>query len=486
MTANLKHKAISGVLWRGAETFCQRGVAFVVGVVLARIIEPSEFGLLAMLFIFIQLGNTFIISGLGNAIIQRKRHTLLDECSVFYFNVFVAVVVYGVLFLCAPWVSLFYDEPRLTLILRVSALVLIVQSFGQIQTTLLHKELRFKVIFQVTVIASIVSSVLGIAMAYMGFGVWALVASQLSLGVTQTLAMWCLSDWRPKLMFCFQSLRSLFDFGSKFLASAMLEVFFRNIYGLLIGKFFSPASLAFYNRGRNLPYIIASSVNSTVSQVIFPVLSSIQDDAARMKAIVRRAMTTITLVLWPLLIGLAVTAEPFVRVVLTDKWLPAVPYLRIMCIIYAFLPIHDANLQVINAVGRSGVFLKLEIIKKVLIVLVLVVTFQYGVYAMVLGQLGLSINAFFLNSYYSSKFIHYSTWQQFRDLAPVAMVTAIMGGAVYALSLVEFPNVGLQLLTQAFVGAIVYIGICRAIRLTCFMEMREILGDVLKRKLSSE
>jgi teichuronic acid exporter len=266
----------------------------------------------------------------------------------------------------------------------------------------------------------------------------------------------------------------------------MLDTFFRNIYGLLIGKFFSPASLAFYNRGRNLPNMLATSITRTVSQVIFPVLSTIQDDAARMKAVVRRAMTTISVVLWPMLIGLAVTAEPFVRVVLTDKWLPAVPYMRIMCIVSATLPIHIANLQVINAVGRSDIFLKLEIIKKVLIVLVLIVTFRFGVYAMVLGQLGLSINALFLNSHYSGKFIGYSTWQQLRDLAPVAMVTAVMAGVVYGVGLLKFPNVYIQLLTQAFVGAIVYIGICRAVRLACFADMQDMLAHMFKRKSSSK
>ncbi|OXU15577.1 lipopolysaccharide biosynthesis protein [Sedimentisphaera salicampi] len=485
MTSNLKHQTVTGVFWRGLETCGRYGVQFVVSVVLARLLVPEQFGLIAMLTIFIQLSFVFIDSGFQKALIQKKDADYTDECSVFYLNIFVSVIVYAALFLCAPLVANFYEEPLLTPVLRVLALKLPIQALGQIQRALLTKKIDFKAQFFAGFGGMIISGGLGVFLAYADFGVWALVAQQITLELIRTVTFWLMSSWRPGLVFSIKSVKQLFDFGSRLLASGLLDAFFVNIYGLVIGKIFNPASLGFYNRGRSLPQMLMMGVNGTVMAVMFPVFSSIQDNPARLKSAAKRTLTTICTLLFPVMFGMAAVAEPLVRILLTDKWLPCVPYLQIMCFVYVTWPIHVGNLQIIMALGRSDVFLKLEIIKKINITIAILITFKFGVLAMVWGQLATAIIAVFLNSYYSGKFINYTTREQLKDLSPSALLAGIMAVLAYAAGLPEYPNVYVQFITQIAAGALVYIGGCIIIKLPSFYDAIDLVRGMLHGKLNA-
>ena len=480
MAENLKHKTITGIFWRSLETIGARGIQFLVSIILARLLLPEQFGTIAILLIFTQLAETFVASGFPNALIQKKDASFTDECSVFYFNIVIAVVVYIVLFFSAPLISSFYGEPVLVPALRVIALTLIIGAFGQIQQTLLTKQINFKSQLRVGLSSIIVSGIVGVILACTGYGLWALVAQKLTQVAIRTITFWLVSPWKPGLVFCFKSLKSLFKYGSKLLLSAIIDTFYLNIYGLIIGKLFSPADLGFYDRGRTLPNLLMNTVNGTVSVVMFPVFSVIQDDPVRLKAAAKRALTTICTVTLPLMFGLAAVAEPFTRVLLTDKWLPCVPYLRIMCFVYATVPIHVSNLQILNAIGRSDIFLKLEIIKKIIITIAILVTFKYGVLAMVYGQLVSSIVAVFLNSYYSGKFVNYPTSEQLKDLLPMGVLAAIMAGIVYITGLANYPNTFIQLACQVFIGIAFYFAGCVV---TKNDSLFEILSMLKKKKL---
>lgn len=457
MTGTLKQRTITGIFWRGLETIGTQGIQFIVGIILARLLAPEQFGLIAMLMIFTQLAQTFVVSGFPNALIQKKDADFTDECSVFFLNIIISVVVYFILWLSAPFIASFYSEPILAVVLRVVSLTLIIGAFAQVQQTLLTKQIDFKSQLKVGLSSIIVSGIVGVLMAYKGFGVWALVAQQLTLVTMRTTTLWFVSPWRPALLFCFRSVKSLFKFGSKLLLSGLLDTFYNNIYGLIIGKVFSPADLGFYNRGRSVPNLVMTSVNGTVSSVMFPVFSSIQNDVVKLKTAAKQALTSISSLVLPLMFGLVAVAVPFVRLLLTDKWLPCVPYLRIMCLVYATWPIQVANLQIINAIGRSDIFLRLEIIKKVLITIAIVITFKHGILAIVAGQLVTAIMSIFLNSHYSGKFINYSTLEQLKDLLPMTILAAIMATIVYFLGFLNTQNLLVQFSVQVLAGLVIYI-----------------------------
>ncbi len=480
MSTDLKQKTISGIIWRGLETVGTRGVQFVVSIVLARLLLVEEFGLIAMLLIFTQLAQAFIASGFPNALIQKKDVTFTDECSVFYFNIFIAAVMYWLIFFVAPSVAAFYDQPLLCLILRVISINLVIGSFAQIQQTLLAKKMDFKSQLKVGWTSIIVSGVVGVAMAYKGFGVWALVGQQITVTAMRTIMLWIVSPWRPGFVFCFKSLKSMFSFGSKILFSGLLQTFFDNIYMVVIGKIYSTVDLGLYNRGKSLPNLLMSSVNATVAAVMFPAYSMIQDDEMRLKFVAKRSLKTLCMVIMPLMAGMLATAEPLVKILITDKWLPCVPYLRIMCLVYATWPIHTVNLQLIMAIGRSDIVLKLEIIKKIIIVLMILITFKFGILAMVAGQLVTAILSAYLNTHYSGKFVNYPTLEQLKDLLPVIGVTTVMGTAVFFVGRLGFGNVYFQFAVQIACGILIYIAGCIALKIDGLYEVIAIIKQKLR------
>ena len=361
-----KNIILDNFIWRFAERCGAQLVTAVVTLLLARILVPEDYGRTALVAVFINILQVFIDSGLGTALIQKKDADDLDFSSVFYFNFAVCLVLYAGMFIAAPYIAAFYKDPSLTPVVRVASLTLVFSGVKGIQQAYVSRNMMFKRFFFATLGGTLFSAFLGLGMAYAGFGVWALVAQQLSNTAIDTLILWLTVHWRPKAVFSWQRLKGLLSYGWRLLASSLLDTVYNNLRSLVIGRVYTSADLAFYNEGMLAPDVIAVNVDSSIDSVLLPAMSAVQDEPARVKNMTRRAIKTCVYVIAPLMMAMFFCAEPLVRLVLTEKWLPCVPYLRIFCITYMFYPIHTANLNAIKAMGRSGVYLKLEISKKIM------------------------------------------------------------------------------------------------------------------------
>lgn len=471
MTDNLHQKTIRALLWSFLETIALRGVQFIVGIVLARLLFPEQFGLIGMLTIFTAVISAFLDSGFGAALIQKREVTQADLCSIFYFNILVGIAAAGLLCLIAPWIAAFYGQPILTPLTRALSLTMVINSLGMIQNTILTRQVNFRVHTQVSLIAGTLSGGIGIALAILGFGVWSLVIQQIAAAFFSTVCFWSFSPWRPALIFSFTALREMFGFGSRLLFSGLLSQIFDNLYFVVIGKLFSAADLGFFTRAKSLNDFPSQTAAVMVGRVTFPVFSTIQDDPARLKRGLKKALTMLGLMNFPMMIGLAVIARPLVLVVLTEKWAPAIPYLQLLCVAGLLYPLHLMNLNMLQALGRSDLFLRLEIIKKVMIAVNIAVTWRWGISAMIYGIIVTSGISYYLNSYYSGILIEYRIKEQVLDLLPYLIVSLLMGSAVYAASLLQSPTQWSRLLVQIATGMLVYIGLCRAFRLKAFIDV---------------
>ncbi len=477
IVGSLKVKTINALSWSFLESVVTRSVQFIIGIVLARLLFPEQFGLIGMLTIFIAVARTFIESGFGAALIQRREATASDTCSIFYFNILVGLVAAGLLSLAAPWIAAFYDQPILTPLTRALSLTIVINSFGLIQETLLSRQVNFKILTKTSLIAGVLSGTVGVAMAAGGFGVWSLAAQQVSNSLIRTVCLWVFSPWRPALIFSFDALRQMFGFGSRLLFSGLLDQIFSNIYLLVIGKLFSAADLGFFVRASTLQAQPSQTLSEVVGRVTFPIFSSIQDDPARLKKGLKKALAVLVLVNFPLMIGLAVTARPLVMVLLTEKWAGCVPYLQSLCVLGLLYPLQVINLNILMALGRSDLFLRLEIIKKVLIVINIAVTWRWGISGMIYGMIAMSIISYYLNSYYTGVLIGYHISEQLKDLFSYLIAAVLMGISVYAVGLLPFPGYWSLLLAQVTVGVIIYLGLCWAFRLAAFAEVRHEVWD---------
>jgi teichuronic acid exporter len=475
MHSELKSKTIRAAAWSFAEAAGLRGVQFVIGILLARLLLPAQFGLIGMLAIFMAVSQTFLDSGFGSALIQRQTVTKKDTCSVFYFNILIGIIAAVCLCGLAPYVASFYKQPVLTPLLRVMSMVLVINALGLVQSMLLIKAIDFKTQTKVSLIASISSGLIGIALAYRGYGVWSLAVQQLSNSAFRTGLLWFFSSWRPALIFSLQSLREMFRFGSRLLCSGLLNTIFDNIYLIVIGKLFSPAELGYFTRANSLQQLPSTTLSDMVGRVTFPVFSTIQDDPERMKRGMKKALTALVLVNFPLMIGLAVVARPLVLVLLTDKWEPCIHYLQLLCLVGLMFPLHLINLNVLQAMGRSDLFLRLEIIKKMLVVLNIVITCRWGIMAMITGQIITSFISYYLNAYYNKALLNYSVWEQVRDLYPYLMNALLMGGLVYAMTYLPVASQVLLLLCQTVAGGVVYLLLCRIFRFSAYMDLQRMV-----------
>jgi O-antigen/teichoic acid export membrane protein len=471
MGDSLKSKTLHALFWSFIESVGLQGVHFVIGIILARLLFPEQYGLIGMLMIFMAVAQAFLSSGFGSALIQKKEATQEDVCSIFYFNIVVGVVAAGLLWLIAPWIAAFYNQPILTPLTRALSLTIVINSFSLIQQTLLTKQLNFKAQTKVSLVSSVVSGIIGVIMAAKGFGVWSLVVQQISSTFFRTLLLWTLNAWRPSLIFSLKSLREMFKFGSRLLVSGLLNQIFNNIYLLVIGKLFSAADLGFFTRAKSLGELPSLTLSDMVGRVTFPVFSTIQDDPARLKRGLKKALTILVLVNFPMMIGLAVIARPLVLVLLTEKWAESIPYLQLLCFLGLLYPMQLINLNILTALGRSDLFLRLEIIKKILIVINIAVTWRWGISAMISGMIVTSVISYYLNSYYSGILIDYSIREQLVDLSPYIIMAALMGVIVFVTGLLPFPNHWSMLLVQIVIGIVIYVCLCRLFCLTAFMEI---------------
>lgn len=447
---------ISNFLWRFAERCGAQLVTFIVSIVLARILSPNDYGTIALVTVFITILQVFIDSGLSTALIQKKDADDLDFSSVFYFNFVVCIILYLLMFFSAPYIAKFYNDLSLTPIIRVISLTLIISGVKGVQQSYVSRNMLFKRFFFSTLGGTIFSAVLGIAMAYAGFGVWAIVFQQLSNNTIDTLILWITVKWRPVKKFSWLRLKNLLSFGWKLLASSLLDTVYNNLRNMIIGKLYTPADLAFYNQGDKFPKLIVTNINTSIDSVLLPTMSNEQDNPVRVKEMTRRAIKTSTYIMAPLMIGLAFCAEPIVRLVLTDKWLPCVPYLRIFCVTYLFWPIHTANLNAINSMGRSDLFLKLEILKKIIGMILLLSTMWFGVMAMAYSLLISSFTSQLINTWPNRYLLKYSYIDQIKDILPNIVMALLMGGFVYFISYLNLPIL-VSLVVQILSGGIIYL-----------------------------
>ncbi len=452
-----KIKTISNFLWRFFERTAANLVVFIVSVVLARILDTELYGAIAIVTAFNTILQVFVDSGLGNALIQKKDADDLDFSTVFYCNMAICITLYALMFFAAPFIAGFYRQPILTPVFRVMCLSLIVSGLMNVQQSFVARNLQFKRFFFATLGGTITAAAVGIIMAVTGFGIWALVAQQLLSVTINTFILWFTVKWRPKLQFSFERLKALFGYGWKLLVSNLLDKLAGvNLQQLVIGKMFTPTDLAFFNRGMDYTYTVVNNVNSAADSVLFPTMSREQDDKAALKQMMRRAIKTTTYVLAPLLMGMFFTAPVLIELLLTDKWAGSVFYVRLFCISYTFVAIETTNLSVIKAMGHSDLYLKLNVIKKVVNVLSILITVWFGVEAVAWGLLASNIIGQAINAWPNKKLLGYGYFEQIKDLSTDILIAIIMG-----VSVVFVPRLGLGLFVtfalQVVIGAAVYI-----------------------------
>ena len=478
---NLKKRVLSGLLWKFMERIGMQGINFIVQIILARILLPEDYGVIALITIFIVIADVFVHSGLTSALIQKKEADELDFSSVFYLSLFISILLYIVLFIAAPIIAVFYSEPQLIPVLRILSLTLFFGVLNSVQGAVVSRTMQFKRFFYSSLGGIIASGIIGISMAYMGYGVWALVWQQLSSNFFISIVLWFTVKWRPKLMFSPSRLKDLFTFGWKLLISSLIDTIYNNIYGLVIGRVYSSEMLAYYKKGGQFPHIIVSNVNGSILSVLFPALSSVQGDRKRMKAMVRRSIVTSSFLIFPAMSGLIVCAELIIKIILTDKWLPAVPFMQIICISYALWPIHTVNLQAINALGRSDIFLKLELIKKIIGVSVLCISIKYGIYVMVGVETASGFIAAIINSYPNRYLLDYSLKEQVQDIFPSLILSVVMGTIVYLIKFINL-NIFITLFIKILVGVVIYFGMAYMFKLECMTFLLDTIKSLIENR----
>lgn len=428
---SLKKKTVSGVLWSCIERFSVQGIQFVIMIIMARILLPSDYGMIGMLAIFIAIAQVLIDSGFSNALIQKKDRSEVDYSTVFYFNIVVGLALYFILFFSSPLIAKFYNTPELSVLTRVVALNLFINSLAVVQRAILSVKIDFKTQAKASFSAAILSGIVGIVMAYTGFGVWSLAIQAVLNAFINTLLLWYFSKWIPLRTFSFESFKKLFSFGSKLLASGLLDTAYRNIYTIVIGKKFASADLGYFTRADQFAQFPSSNLTGIIQRVTFPVLSEIQDDKERLATAYRKFLRLSAFLIFPLMTGLAAVAYPFINCLLTDKWNFAALLLQVMCFSYMWYPIHAINLNLLQVKGRSDLFLKLEVYKKILGVVVLCVTIPMGLLAMCYGMIVTSLLALVINTYYTGKLIQIGFIKQMRDLSPALFYSFSMSIVVY-------------------------------------------------------
>lgn len=472
---------ISNFIWRFLERCGAQGVTLVVSIILARILDPSEYGTIALITVFITILQVFVDSGMGNALIQKKEADDLDFSSVFWFNLIMCVCLYLLMYFCAPLIAGFYKMPELTPIIRVLSLILIISGVKNVQQAYVSRNMLFKKFFFSTLGGTIGAALVGITMAYCGFGVWALVAQMLFNSFVDTVILWVTVKWRPIWAFSKERLKVLFSYGWKLLVSALIDTIYKDVRQLIIGKIYTKEDLAFYNQGQRFPKLIITNINSSIDSVLLPVMSGAQDDTTVIKQMTRRSIITSTYLIMPLMVGLAVCAKPLVSLILTEKWLYCVPFLRVFCVSYAFFPIHTANLNAIKAMGKSGLFLKLEIIKKIVSVTALVATMWISPLAMAYSLLATSVIGQIINAWPNKKLMNYSYLEQVKDMLPQILLSLGMGVLVYCI-----PPIGASsfadLFVRVFVGVLVYWGGSKLFNIDGYKYLLNMLSGLLKRK----
>jgi O-antigen/teichoic acid export membrane protein len=440
MDNSLRRKATSGIIWSGFERFGQQGVAFFVQIVLARLLAPEQFGLIAMVIVFVAICQTIADAGFHEAIIQKKE---LDESlisTVFYTNLLLCAVLAALLWLCAPLISDFYEQPELISVLRVLCFALLIDGFSRIQLTLLQREMLFRKLATATLVSCVLSGIFAVTLAILGYGIWAIVGQLISQRLFVALLLWKQSHWRPKLVYSIPSLLEVLPFASRMFASNILNSVFKQLYLLVIGKVSSPVQLGYYQRANSFKLLASQTSNTLMSRITFPLFSKVQDDPKRLERGFVKASRLLVFLFFPVMAVMGAVAEPLIVTLIGEKWLPSVPYLQLLCVSGALHPVHAINLSVIKALGQAGLFLRLEIVKKCITIIVLMFTFRHGVYAIVLGQVGCSLIALCINGYYTERLVAVGYLRQAKLYLGSVCLSLFIAAAVW---LVLFSYTGL-------------------------------------------
>ena len=469
---SLKEKTVNGLFWSLIDNVANLGVQFVVGILLARILSPEEFGLIGMLTIFIAVSQSFINSGFNSALIRKKDCTQNDYSTVFFFNLAVSFVCYALLFLFSGAIASFFKEPQLRYLIQFLGLGLILNSFGIIQRTILTKNINFKTQTKVSLVSSVGSGIIAIAMAYQGFGVWSLVALTLIRYTLDSLFLWLWTKWVPTFVFCNKSFNELFGFGSKLLASGLIDTIYRYSYYLIIGKFFSAAELGYYTRADQFQQMPSSNLQGIIGRVSYPMLSSIQDDIPRLKEAYIKVIRSTMLLTFIFMLGMAAIAKPMILTLIGEKWSPVIVYLQLLCFVGMFYPLHAINLNMLNVQGRSDLFLRLEIIKKILALPTIALGIFFGVKIMIIGMIVNTLIAYYLNSYWSGKMIGYSFMQQIKDVFPSFLLALVINGFVFSLNFLNITSPLLLLSLQITAGGITTILLCELIKFNDYIYLK--------------
>lgn len=473
MAEGIRNKAIKGVGWSFADNILNQGVTFLVGLVLARLLSPEEYGLIGIIAIFIAVFNSIVDSGFSNALIRKNDAGDADYNTVFITNMVMSVLLFCVMFFGAPVIASFFNRPQLIPLTKVMASVVIINAFAIIQRTILVKKVDFKTQTKVSAIASVASGVVGIGMASGGLGVWSLVGQQLSRQFLNSLFLWVFAKWYPKLQFSLKSFKELFNFGWKLMVSGLIDTVWREIYQVVIGKFYSPATLGQYTRAHQFGSIFSTNLTAVVQRVSYPVLSEIQDDVQKLKNAYKKVIKVTMLITFCCMLGLAAIAEPMIVSLIGDQWLPAVPFLQILCFSMMLYPLHAINLNMLQVQGRSDLFLRLEIIKKIIAVVPLLLGIFVNIYLMLFGSVITGFIAYYLNAFYSGKFLNYSILEQVRDIMPSFIIAMIMAVSVWGISFINLPSVAL-LAIQLSAGVVMIVLLCESVRLDSYLEIKHI------------
>lgn len=480
---SLRDRTISGIFWALLQNVGGKGISFIVMIILARLLTPKIFGLIGMLMIFIQLSQVLVRAGFNQALIQKKNTDDEDYSSVFWINLIVGVGIYVVFFFAAPWVAMFYDQPVLTGLLRALSIVFVINSFSYVQEAKLQKEMRFKTLTVIHIPSTILGGVVAIVMAIMDFGVWSIIFLQLTTRFAYAVQIWVYAKWKPVFVFNVQKARKLFSFGGKLMISGILATVFKNIYFVVIGKFFPVSAVGYYQNANQLVTVPSTTISGALNKVSFSSFSSIQDDDIRLKEGYRKIIQQVLFWVCPIFVLAGVIAEPLFRFVFTEKWLSAVPYFQILCMVGIMYPLNSYNLSILNVKGRSDLFLKLDVIKVLFKIIGIILVLPFGIFPLLFFEAIYSFVVYFVNSFYSGKFINYSIVEQLKDIGKIVLLSAILGIVVYGVDLFieKFSDI-LRLLIECSVGIAIYWCGAKLWRMSPYEEFNNILKGMLKNK----
>lgn len=473
MDAGLKERTITGVSWSAADAFWGQGVTFLVGLVLARLLTPSEYGLIGICLIFISIINSIIDGGFSSALIRQKNTSNEDYQTMFVTNMVLSIVLYIILYFCSPLISIFFDRPELTDIIRVTGIILILQALSIVQNTILTKRIDFKTKTKASVISSVISGVIGIGMAFTHFGVWALVGQQISKWLLYTVCLWIMSKWWPTYKFSIVSLRYMWGFGWKIMVSSLLDQTWSQLYQVVVGKFYSPSTLGQYTRSREYASLFSVNFQAIIGRVTYPVLAEVQDDKARMLDAYRRIIKVSMFVTAIAMISMGAVSEPLIYCLIGPQWHEAATFLPFICVSLSLYPLHAINLNMLKVQGRSDLFLVLEIIKKIISIGPICLGIFINIYWMLIGSVISGVLSFFINSYYSGRLLNYSSWAQIRDIAPSYGLAILMAVSVYFFKFLPVSNY-IILPIQIVIGAVVFFFVCEKWQIMEYVELKKI------------